>query len=169
MRALDEAGSFGEVLESLAQHAGREAGRAVVFLVKGDRLKDWRTVGFAVAADEGLDLELGESGLLGKAVRAGHGVRWYRDADDRLPDFARDDEEPRDAAAWPISVGGSVVALLYADGPAADTSDRPWPACLEVLARHAGRVLEGITIRQAAGLMSVRAKTVGRRSSGSIQ
>jgi hypothetical protein len=137
--------------------------------VKGDRLRDWRTVGFAVASDAlGLVLDLRRSGLLGKAVRAGHGVRWHRDSDDPLPDFARDDQS-RDAAAWPVSVGGSVVALLYADGPAADTSDRPWPACLEVLARHAGRVLEGITIRQAAGLMSVQVKSIGRQSSGSIQ
>ena len=57
-----------------------------------------------------------------------------------------------------MSVGGSVVAVLYADGPAADKSEEPyWPAFLDVLARHAGRVLEAITVRQAAGLMTGKA------------
>jgi hypothetical protein len=74
-----------------------------------------------------------------------------------------------------VSVGGSVVAVLYADGPIADKSDEPfWPAFLEVVARHAGRVLEGITVRQAAGLMTSKAtgrspSSVSRQSSGSFQ
>jgi hypothetical protein len=74
-----------------------------------------------------------------------------------------------------VAVGGSVVAVLYADGPVADKSEEPyWPAFLDVLARHAGRVLEGITVRQAAGLMTGKAtvlasSSVGRQSSGSIQ
>ena len=85
-------------------------------------------------------------------------------------------EQVREAAAWPISVGGSVVAVLYADGPVADKPDEPyWPAFLDVLARHAGRVLEGITVRQAAGLMTGRStgisssSSAGHQSSGSIQ
>ena len=92
-----------------------------------------------------------------------------------LPDFART-EDVRQAAAWPVSVGGSVVAVLYADGPVADKPDEPyWPAFLDVLAMYAGRVLEGITVRQAAGLM--RGRPIGmsqsssavHQSSGSIQ
>ena len=46
VRALDEAVTVAEVLETLAVWGGREAGRAAVFLVKGNRLRDWRTVGF---------------------------------------------------------------------------------------------------------------------------
>jgi hypothetical protein len=58
-------------------------------------------------------------------------------------------------------VGGSVVAVLYADGPGADKSEKPyWPAFLDVLARHAGRVLETITVRQAAGLMTGKATSI---------
>ena len=59
------------------------------------------------------------------------------------------------------------------------SQDEPyWPAFLDVLARHAGRVLEGITVRQAAGLMTgtatslasrSRATSISRQSSGSIQ
>ena len=154
VRALDEAATFGEVLESLVQ-AGREAGRAAVFLVKGDRLRDWRTIGFDFASDAPrLDIGLSESGPMAEAVRSGQSVRVR--GEHPLPDFARN-EEAREAAAWPISVGGSVVAVLYADGPVADKPDEPyWPAFLDVLAMHAGRVLEGITVRQAAGLMTGR-------------
>jgi chemotaxis protein histidine kinase CheA len=173
VRALDEVETFGEVLENLAMCAGREAGRAAVFLVKGDRLRDWRTVGFDRASDDPrLDISVNDSGLMAEAVQSGAGVgpdRWAE-----IPEFARADEA-RQAAAWPVSVGGSVVAVLYADGPIADKSDEPyWPAFLEVLARHAGRVLEGITVRQAAGLMTSKASgqspsSVSRQSSGSIQ
>jgi hypothetical protein len=173
MRSLDEAETFGEVLETLAVRAGCEAGRAAVFLVKGDKLRDWRTVGFDFPSDTPrLDIDVTESGLMAEAVRSGEGVSTRGQS--AVPEFARTDE-PREPAAWPVTVGGSVVAVLYADGPAADKSEEPyWPAFLDVLARHAGRVLEGITVRQAAGLMTGRAtglasSPVSRQSPGSIQ
>jgi len=153
LRALDAAVTFGEVLETLAVRAGRESGRAAVFLVKGNRLRDWRTVGFGFPPGAPrLDLDVSSSGPMAEAVRSGECV--LPRADLPMPEFAWTDEM-REAAAWPVSVGGSVVAVLYADSAAADKSDEPfWPAFLDVLARHAGRVLEGITIRQAAALMT---------------
>jgi hypothetical protein len=173
VRALDESRTFGEVLETLAVRGGREAGRAAVFLVKGNRLRDWRTVGFGFASDApGLDIELADSGPMAEPVRSGRSICLRDEA--AVPEFARTDAA-RDVAAWPISVGGSVVAVLYADSPVADTSEELyWPAFLDVLARHAGRVLEGITVRQAAGLMTGKAaglssSSVGHQSSGSIQ
>jgi hypothetical protein len=144
-----------------------------VFLVKGDRLRDWRTVGFDFPSETPrLEIYVDESGPMAEAVRSGEGVSPR--AQNSVPEFARTDEA-REPAAWPVAVGGSVVAVLYADGPVADKSEEPyWPAFLDVLARHAGRVLEGITVRQAAGLMTGKAtvlasSSVGRQSSGSIQ
>ena len=174
VRALDEAATFGEVLETLAVRAGCEAGRAAVFLVKGNRLRDWRTVGFDFPSSDSsrLDIDMNASGPIAEAVRSGEGVS--PPARNSVPEFARTDE-PRKVAAWPVSVGGSVVAVLYADGPVADKSEEPyWPAFLDVLTRHAGRVLETITVRQAAGLMTGKAtglvsSSVSRQSSGSIQ
>lgn len=173
MRTLDDAATFGEVLESLANRAGAEAGRAAVFLVKGERLRDWSTVGFSRAFDSPqLEVELSEAGPMAEAVRSAEGVRAHKG--DSLPDFARTDEV-REAAAWPISVGGSVVAVLYADAAAADKAEEPyWPVFLNVLARHAGRVLEGITVRQVAGLKAGGASGMtpspsSRQSSGSVQ
>jgi hypothetical protein len=108
-----------------------------------------------------------------EVVRSGEGVRLS--TEDSLPDFARGGEA-KEGAAWPVSVGGSVVAVLYADSPAADNPDELyWPAFLDVLAKHAGRVLEGITVRQAAGLMTgrpvgmSRSSPVSHQSSGSFQ
>jgi hypothetical protein len=109
---------------------------------------------------------------MAEAVKSAEGVLAHRSAP--LPGFARTNEV-REAAAWPISVGGSVVAVLYADAAVADKAGEPyWPVFLNVLARHAGRVLEGITVRQAAGLMAGRASgmtpsPISRQSSGSIQ
>jgi hypothetical protein len=172
VRALDEAVTFGDVLDMLATRAGCEAGRAAVFLVKGDRLRAWRTVGFGFPSDSSrLDIDVSTSGPMAEAVRSALGVS--RHAENSVPEFARTDE-PRVSAAWPVSVAGSVVAVLYADGPLADKSEEPyWPAFLDVLARHGGRVLEAITVRQAAGLMTGKTSgltsSVGRQSSGSIQ
>jgi hypothetical protein len=159
VRALDEAATFGQVLETLAMRAGCEAGRAAVFLVKGKTLRDWRSVGFDLSSDSSrLEIDVSTFGPLAEAVRSGQGVSLR--APTSVPEFARTDE-PREPGAWPVSVGGSVVAVLYADGPGADKSEKPyWPAFLDVLARHAGRVLETITVRQAAGLMTGKATSI---------
>jgi hypothetical protein len=159
VRALDEAATFGEVLETLAMRAGCEAGRAAVFLVKGKRLHDWRSVGFNLSSDSSrLEIDVSASGPMAEAVRSGEGVSLR--AQTSVPEFARTDE-PREPGAWPVSVGGSVVAVLYADGPGADKSEKPyWPAFLDVLARHAGRVLEAITVRHAAGLVTGKVTSI---------
>jgi hypothetical protein len=173
VRALDEATTCGDVLERLAIRAGCEAGRAAVFLVKGNTLRDWRTVGFDFLSDSSrLEIDVSASGPMAEAVRTGEGVSPC--AQNFVPEFARTDEA-REAAAWPVTVGGAVVAVLYADGPVADKLGEPyWPAFLDVLARHAGRVLEAITVVQAAGLLTGKAtghasSSVGGQSSGSIQ
>jgi hypothetical protein len=53
----------------------------------------------------------------------------------------------------PLIVGGTVVAVLYGDCPYIDAAPAArWAAVLDVLTRHASRVLEAVTLRQAAGL-----------------
>jgi len=49
------------------------------------------------------------------------------------------------AAAFPVAVGGEVVAILYADAPAL-------PAALETLTRYASRLLESKTLHMALGI-----------------
>ena len=177
IRGLDEATTLGEVLAGLAQSAGREAGRAVVFLVKGERLRDWRTVGFdSESGAPGLDVGLDEAGPMAEVIDSGRGVARWSDTGQPLPSFANENG-PRHAVAWPVAVGGSVVAVLYADAPMADNpNEAHWPLMLDVLARHAGRVLEAITVRQAAGLVTSKPFTggsepqsAGQQPAGSMQ
>jgi len=204
IRALDEARALGDVLETLAECAGREVDRAAVLVAKGERLRGWRLAGFSPAAPaaKSIDLSLDEAGLPGAVVRTGvavsrpavepgpsqdrgphdaslrrgvedrgpHGASLRRGVEDRqpaLPPFAQD-AGARHAIALPVTVGGSVVAVLYGDAPRLDapSDSSRWPAMLDVLARHASRVLEAMTVQQAAGLTLPR--PVARGSHGSL-
>lgn len=171
IRSLDEVASFGETLDVLASAAAGEAGRAAVFLVRRDRLRDWRTVGFADSSTERIQIAADEEGPFADALRGNRGVS----RGEQLPPFAAG-SGPKYAVTMPVTVGGAVVAILYADGPDADKDIEPaWAARLDVLARYAGRMLESITIRQAAGLSAVRplktgsAHVSGRPPAGSVQ
>jgi len=157
IRNLDEARGLSEVLERLVQCAGHEVDRAAVLLVKGDRLAGWRLAGFPPGepSAKSIDLTADEAGLAGAVLKSGIAASRPSDAADGpgLPPFAGNAGE-RHAMALPVRVGGEVVAVLYADAPRIDelSSDARWPAILEVLVRHASRVLEAMTVQQAAGL-----------------
>lgn len=58
---------------------------------------------------------------------------------------------PRDdrAATFPLTVGGRVVAILYAESAPAHAGG---VRALELLARYAGRLLESMTLRTALGI-----------------
>ena len=151
IRTLDRAASLGEALDALVRCAAREAERAAVFLVKGTRLCNWRVVGFTGIATP-IEMSTDEPGLFCDAFRGERGVG----RGTGLPVFA-DGPGARYAVTMPVRVGGAVVAVLYADAPDADKESEPvWPDRLDMLARYAGRMLESITIRQAAGLSGAR-------------
>jgi hypothetical protein len=158
VRMLDDARSLGEVLEVLGQSAAREAERAAVMVARGTRLVGWTMLGFGDRAPhpDSVTLELEGAGLAGNVVRTGSAES--RSAADTsegvaLPPFARD-AGARDAIALPVHVGGAVVAVLYADTPARDAirGAAARHSTLDVLARHASKVLEALTVQQAVGL-----------------
>lgn len=161
IRSLDECRALGDVLETLAECAAREVDRAAVLVVKGARLTGWRLAGFGPGASaRTIDLSLDEAGLPGAVVRTGVTVSRpavepgaSNEKQPSLPPFAPD-AGTRHALALPVIVGGAVIAVLYADAPRLDTpsSSSRWPAVLDVMARHASRVLEAMTVQQAAGL-----------------
>ena len=156
-RTLDEATSLGDILEHLAQSACQESGRTAVFLVNGEKLRGWRALGFG--ADDpivGSDFEPAEGDVVGQAVRLGVGQQHRNGDATRLPAFAAADS-PRDALALPVQVGGSVIAVLYADAARADSPEDPeWLDMIDAMAKHASRVLEAMTVRQAAALWAPR-------------
>ena len=157
MRTLDEATSLGDILDNLAHSACQESGRTAVFLVNGQKLRGWRALGFeGDPAIVGSDFEPGEAGVVGQAVRLGIGQQHRNGDSSHLPSFAADGG-PRDAIALPVQVGGSVIAVLYADAARTDRPEDPeWLDTIDAMTKHAGRVLEAMTVRQAAALWTPR-------------
>ena len=183
IRMLDDGRSLRQVLDTLTECTAGEVDRVALLLVKGARLSGWKLVGFgeSVPGPSSIDLAVDEAGLPGAAVKRRLTVMSPgagRDPADTdvlpppLPPFAQG-AGARDALALPIFLGGTVAAVLYADtpsdGPAASSR---WPATLDVLARHASRVLEAMTIRHITGVsqssaVSQRPADLDRASPGS--
>jgi len=162
IRMLDDRRSLRQVLDTLTECTAGEVDRVALLLVQGARLRGWKLVGFGESVPSSIDLAVEEAGLPGAAVRRRLTVVCPSGGLDPsettilpppLPPFAQG-TGPRDALALPILLGGTVAAVLYADtpsdGPAASSR---WPATLDVLARHASRVLEAMTIRHITGLL----------------
>jgi hypothetical protein len=164
LRSLDEAKSLGDILEQLAQSACQETDRTAVFLVNGGKLRGWRALGFPAGQPiVGFDFDPAESGVVGQVMRSGAGQQHRNGDATHLPSFARADG-PRDTAALPVQVGGSVIAVLYADAARADRPEDPqWLDAINTMTKHAGRVLEAMTVRQAAALWTPRGGVVRSR------
>jgi hypothetical protein len=157
LRTLDEATSLGDILDHLAQSARQETGRTALFLVNGKKLRGWRALGFEDGDPiVGSDFEPAEAGVVGHAVRLGISQQHRNGDSARLPSFASAGG-PRDAVALPVQVGGSVIAVLYADAARTDRPEDPeWLDTMDAMTKHAGRVLEAMTVRQAAALWTPR-------------
>ncbi len=149
VRRLDQASSLTDVLNALAEVAGSEAQRAGVVIVEGERIRGWRFVGFepALLPAGQVELAIGDAGIVGEAAQsaasrsvvagAEPGVGGSVPAFMTLPSGAN-------AVAVPVMVGGDVSAIVYGD----DGGGEPpagWRESLEILARHAGHCLEGLT------------------------
>ncbi len=161
VRMLDEARSLVDVLDVLGEGAAGEADRVAVLLVRDDQLAGWRMLGFDAAppSARAMTLDREGAGFLASVVRSGS-AESRSSADTKegagLPAFARDGGGGGACVslALPLIVGGAVVVVLYADRRTGDVgadADR-WVATLDVLARHASKVLEALTVQQAVGL-----------------
>ena len=151
IHALDRCGSLGEVLSTLVDAATHHADRVLLMTLQGERLREWKAAGFADRGRTRVDVTLADAGFAREAVRTARAAVWRGDDKDARPLFAAEPEYRR-AAAFPIPVGGVVVALLYVDTARADLPDEPTPpAELEMLVRHAGRVLEALTVHRTLG------------------
>jgi hypothetical protein len=159
IRAIDRSRSLSEILDTLASCAGRETTRAAIFLVRDGQLRGWRFIGFGPAFERASEIEarLAEGGLIEEAVRTQAAVSKASAVPGAAPQVA---EVPDgcEMLAIPVTVGGRVVAALYADqhSPAREgQSPRfAWRPALEVMARHAARCLEGITAIRTAQLLT---------------
>ncbi|MGH9219640.1 MAG: GAF domain-containing protein [Vicinamibacterales bacterium] len=154
VRGLDGATTLSEVLDALALAAAREAARAAVVVLRGERISGWRLSGFGPrdSQPKSIDLPLADAGVIGLAIATARAVT-TRDSESAAvgPGFEKIPPD-RMGLAVPVVVGGRVVAVAYADAVTLDGHERPvpssWPELLEVLARHAGRCLEALTVQR---------------------
>jgi hypothetical protein len=121
IHALDEAPSLGAVLTVLAGCARLDTGRAGIILVEGTQL---------AAYPSRAEVPPDQARMARSAASSGAPV------------------VERDAAAFPITLGGRVAAVLSTAAP----SSAEIMSTLDLLARHAGRVLEAMTVCQITGL-----------------
>ena len=167
IRGLDRASSLSDVLDVLALEAAREAARAAVVVLSGDRIQGWKMSGFGPLdlQPKSIDLAIGESGVIGLAVGAAQAVTAGDGQDTAAgPGFEKLAAD-RTGLAVPVIVGGRVVSVVYAEGVPLDGRDGPgqseWRDAIEVLARHAGRCLEALTtLRRAEAPLRVQPPSV---------
>jgi hypothetical protein len=149
VRALDGSTSLTEVLDALTVGASKEAGRAAMLVVKGERLIGWRTLGFGALDEEPRAIEQSTSdvGALAAAVNTGRPAVTGTGSVLAAPAFSN---APADRAglAVPLLVAGRPVAVLYADQGSASPATG-WTSPVEVLVRHAARCLEGLAVQRA--------------------
>jgi hypothetical protein len=153
LRALDAASTLTEVLDRLCDAAAREAGRAAVLVIRAERLVGWKTVGFGALDERPRDLDIAaNSGVIGEAASTARVVTTAGGAAG-CPAFAQLPAH-RTGLAAPVSVGGRAVAVVYADTASTIEGERhapsAWPETIEMLARHAARCLEALTVQKTA-------------------
>ncbi|MGB7219991.1 MAG: hypothetical protein WBD07_14430 [Vicinamibacterales bacterium] len=150
IRSIGGARSLSEILDTLAGCAGREAARAGVLLVGGNRFRGWRFVGFGALEADRIEIPRDAAGVIADALRTGAVASGAAPTVKDLP-------PGHGSVAVPIAVGGQVVAVLYADqgvSPPAPGAEPPLPGSLEVLASYAGRCLEALTAIKAARVLT---------------
>jgi hypothetical protein len=156
-RKLDATASLSSLLDALADAAAQEAPRAALLIVRGQELQGWAASGFADAPAEVRRLTVPVSAVPDLAqVIASRARAEVQPASLTSVDALRF-AAPADGDVGvlvPVTVGGSVAALLYADdgADAERTVPASWPETLELLARHAARCLEAQTAIRASRL-----------------
>ena len=149
-RQLDRARSLTEVLTFLADHAAEETGRVAILTVANSRLRVWTQRGWDSADSAAIDTPIVPNTVFDLAVTRGQPVSTSEAPvggdGDPLTDLLASRAQGTGLAV-PISVGGSAVAILYADraGEWKPGGAALWRERLEILVRHAGWCLEGLT------------------------
>ena len=162
IRRLDQGRQLTEILNALAEGASAEAPRVALLTVQGDRIRSYRLVGFG-ANPAAVDLERGQAGVVARALDQGD-IAFAEPAAPGHPIPAGPGftalPPDRSGIAIPIQVGGSAVAVLYADDVSEDAQAKPaaWPEAIEILTRHAALCLENLTAVRTAQALGATAR-----------
>ena len=149
VRRIDQSNGLNAILGALARGAAAETSRVAILLVDGHMFRTWGHFGFAEGTGP-TEMPIGASGTLAAAVALKQTCFVPPVID------GRDGEGPafmrvpagHTGLVVPLTVGGEVVAVLYADDMArsVEHEDAPlWTEELELLARHAAIRLENVT------------------------
>ncbi len=149
VRRIDQSNGLNAILGALARGAAAETSRVAILLVDGYMFRTWGHFGFAEGTGP-TEMPIGASGTLAAAVALKQTCF--------VPPVieGRDGEGPvfmhvpagHTGLVVPLTVGGEVVAVLYADdmSRSVEHEDAPlWTEELELLARHAAIRLENVT------------------------
>lgn len=164
VRRLDAAPSLTSILGVLGQAAHARASRVVVFVVDGDTLKVWADHGYdagpGVSDVSSQDVKVLAAALATQVTSTFRSAEAERDA--TLPAFLRPAAGDL-ALVMPLSVGGDVVAIVFADGPegagAGDGGETPqaraaWVDEVELVARYARTRLESVTSERTVSALT---------------
>jgi hypothetical protein len=149
VRSIDESGSLTGILGALMKGAAAETSRVAILLVDGYMLRTWEHVGFQEGTGP-TEMPIGAAGTLAAAValkQTSFVPTVIEGRDSTVPGFMRV-PAGHTGLVVPLSVGGDVVALLYADAVAraVEQEDAPlWTEEIQLLARHAALRLENVT------------------------
>lgn len=157
VRRLDADTTLTAVLDSLGEIIGALSGRAVVLVVEENgKIRPWRFVGFGpdIGDVTGLPLTDADLSFMNKIILQKQTC--LLSSTDRQAtnsgglSFAELTEDQHGFVA-PVVIGDDVMVLVYADDVsfASPLSVSSWPEAVELLARYAGRRLEGLTIDRA--------------------
>ncbi len=149
VRSIDEADSLTGILGALMKGAAAQTSRVAILLIDGYMLRTWEHVGFAEGTGP-TEMPIGAAGTLAAAValkQTSFVPTVIEGRDSTVPAFMRV-PAGHTGLVVPLSVGGDVVAVLYADdvARAVEQEDAPlWTEELQLLARHAALRLENVT------------------------
>jgi len=160
MRLLDEATSLRGIMDGLARGASGEATRVAVLLVDSDTLRAFSEFGYAGGARPA-DVPLDSFPALSRTVIDQQKLPVSAGSSGRVPEvpaFMR--AMPGNTGlVIPIVVAGSVVAMMYAEGPERQSGHGGqaaslWTEHVEVLVRHASSRLENVTSRRTVEVLT---------------
>ena len=157
VRRLDADTTLAAVLDSLGELIAAFSGRAAILVIEeNDKIRPWRFVGFSPDRGDVSALPLTDADLsfMNKIVIEGQTCLLSStdggDTNSGKISFAELTED-RHALVVPVVIGDDVMVLVYADD-VSFVSPLPvssWSEAVELLARYAGRRLEGLTVDRA--------------------
>lgn len=159
IRALDQAGSLTEVLAAVVRGAAAEAERAAMFVVQGTELREWPIAGVPSVDSSPLRVDGRESGIIAEALRRRAPATTGAPDNLAAPFFAT--LPPGGVAlAVPLLLGGTPVAVLYADEQGHGAGGPSWRDSVQILGRHAAACAASLTaVRTAQAMRFIAGET----------